>query len=811
VSIAAPQLSRLEALRGLRISIYEGVWATVWMVLTTGAFQIGFARSLGATDFILGLLAGLPAAVGLLQLPASLFVARLGERKRFIAAVSLSGRLCWVLIALLPFAPDPFRLPAFVALLVLSSALMTSGVPAWTSWMSDLVPADARGRYFARRNTVAGVVAMLVPLPAGWFMDRVEPARGFPLLFGIACVAAIGAFTQLVRQPEPPMPRAQRPENPLASLAAPLADRNFRRFLVFSGTVVVGQGLAGQFFLAWQVDKHALALPYLATQMLGAVAAGAGLATTPVWGYLADKYGGRPVLMIASWGVLAAPFLWLFTEPGALWTNIALIVLINILSGACWAAVGLTQFNLLLGLAGPAERATYVAVFSAFTGVVGGIAPVVGGLLMNALATVAFSIGPVHFNNYKLLFALTELVRIAALVLLKAVTDGDSRSTRYVLEQLASSRPVTSYRTIQRLASPTGEAERRETVEKIADLRSPMAVEELARALSDVSPEVREGAAHALGEIGDRRAVPALAQVLGDPAAGIGAVAALALGEIGGSAARDALVQALAGPDAAVRIAAIQALGRIADPQSATALMEALDPIHATRCEAACAALAAIGPRLDLFDAERLLPKLFALLSPAIDRGMRLAAARTLGTLPPTIPGAFAPLVRRIGAETDPAVLARLAVDLVRIARATHRAIDAVIPALERTLEHTRVSALAYLQALTALADATIEPGQFYPLLGLPEMPRDETASRMLRELGRSKELAPAASGALAAFTQGDYADCIARLAGTIRPEATDGPAVALRLLAHRADTRADILAEEALLAIAILASRAGH
>ena len=65
-------LTRLEVLRGLRVSTLDGMYATVWVALTTGAFQIGFARYLGASDFVLGLLAGLPAAVGLLQIPAAL-------------------------------------------------------------------------------------------------------------------------------------------------------------------------------------------------------------------------------------------------------------------------------------------------------------------------------------------------------------------------------------------------------------------------------------------------------------------------------------------------------------------------------------------------------------------------------------------------------------------------------------------------------------------------------------------------------------------------------------------------------------------
>ena len=73
---AAPALSRLDAQRGLHLSIWEGIWATVFNVLTGGAFLTGFALLLHASPFVMGLVAGLPAVVGLLQVPASLWARR---------------------------------------------------------------------------------------------------------------------------------------------------------------------------------------------------------------------------------------------------------------------------------------------------------------------------------------------------------------------------------------------------------------------------------------------------------------------------------------------------------------------------------------------------------------------------------------------------------------------------------------------------------------------------------------------------------------------------------------------------------------
>jgi HEAT repeat protein/MFS-type transporter involved in bile tolerance (Atg22 family) len=821
-------LNRLDILRGLRISTWEAVWATVWLVLTTGAFQTGFAQSqMGATAFQLGLMAGLPAAVNLLQIPASLYVERRGERRKFVGFCSVFGRLLWIPILLIPFLlPANARLPVFLLLLTLSSALISVTVPAWTSWMSDLVPTSSRGEYFGRRNMLAGIVAMLVPLPAGAFLDqavkygRFEPRVGFAVLFGIAATAAIVAVTLILRQPEPPMIRhsdAERP-NPLKSLSAPFEDKAFRPFLLFAATVVCGQTLAGQFFVAWQVGKDALSLPYLTVQILGAIASGAGLLTTPIWGYLSDKYGSRPILTLSAVGTIAAPLLWTMTTPGAFALNTVLIVLLNLISGAAWAGLGLTQFNVLLSTATPATRGTYVAVFSATTGIVGAISPILGGALMSALESVAFFVGPVVFNNYKIAFLLTAAIRVVSVLLLSRVPANESHSTRYVLEQLVSARPFTSYLTARRLSRPSGETARRETVAELERLRSPLAVEELTNALDDVSPEVRERAAHALGTIGDARAIPALAAKLTDPAAGIAEIAADALGEIRDKSGVAPLISVLHGPDAGVRVAAIRALARIGDVEAVPALIPALDVRHPTACEAACLALTSFGKACPTTHIAEAVPRLLYLLSQEVDRGMRFAAARAVGSLAPCIPEqdsakiVYDTLAARLREEADAAVLAQEADALSRLGRALQCPTEEILDVLLPLLEHPAISGLTRKQTLDAIADAVLPPGTFYPYLGMKEMARDEAVSRLLTDLrrrlvsGKSDEestIAARTTDALDAYTSGDFE----RFLETLRTLNPDVPPAINQLLAA-ATRRATVgrgTPEEALLALLVI------
>ena len=156
-TLAPKPLSRLEILRGMRVSTWEGVWATVWMVLTTGPFKSdsrGCSARLTFTSAArraprrrrASSASGVALAIGSGRAGVSLGRAR--SPGGFSGASSRrfpSFRSCRRGAA-----------PVFVALLALSSALLTITVPAWTSWMSDLVPAEVRGALLRQEKHPGG-------------------------------------------------------------------------------------------------------------------------------------------------------------------------------------------------------------------------------------------------------------------------------------------------------------------------------------------------------------------------------------------------------------------------------------------------------------------------------------------------------------------------------------------------------------------------------------------------------------------------------------------------------------------------------
>ena len=786
-----PGLSRLQIQQALRLSTIEGCAATVQGQLTSGAFQTGFALFLGCSSFWLGALGGIPAMAGLVQLVSSFLAQRYGERKALIAGFSVVSRLLWVPILLIPFVlPKTLWVGAFLLLTLLSALSMNVSAPLWTAWITDIVPAASRGRYFGQRNMYAGWVGLVVPIGGGYFLDAAvkrhsggEPAA-FATLFLTASVFALASFGLVLKSPDVPQVKpgvnGEVRESALAYYKAPFADRNFQRITAFLAMMVIGQSVAGQFFTVYQLQY--LHLNYTAFQLLTAVATLASLTSMPLWGYLSDKYGNKPVLMISALLVLVPPLLWILAAPDGipgLWAYGAggrlrvsvtklVIVLLNLFSGLGWAGVGLTQFNLMIGAAPAEKRTVYVSAIAAVSGLAGGLAPLAGGALMVAFSHLSFpKHGYIH-NNYHLLFLIATLTRGLALLLVRPIQEHGSRRTKYVLQQLKASKPIGSFTGIQKLSKSGSASARVQAAERLGRLKTPLAVEELVRALDDVALPVREQAAQALGEIRDPRATLPLVGKLADASSGISGHAATALGKIGDKAALPALAAAAQLGPPTRRLAAMEALGRLSDG-SVTDLLSVLlrDPDGTIRT----AAIRALAERED----------------------------------PAGLPSLLAQLAR----EQEPSNLAILADALGRLGEP--EAAPALLEALGRTQSPTvRREILNAVGSLGGGRDA------FYSYLALEPYARDETVGKILLNLVRryrarasqKKETGAArisvyAKQALAAYTSGDYAFCLGRLVrlAALPPTASDSPA--LWILTALGTQPADgIGVEEALLGV---------
>src|SRR3989338_985978 len=140
--------------KSLKYSIKDGVFASIMSGMSESYIH-AFAVFLKATNAQIGLLSSIPQLmIALFQVPAARITEKLKQRKKIVLISVFFNALTLFLISFLPYLTK-----SVVLLIVLFSLYLlfnSFAVPAWSSWMGDLVDDNKRGRYFGMRNRVTG-------------------------------------------------------------------------------------------------------------------------------------------------------------------------------------------------------------------------------------------------------------------------------------------------------------------------------------------------------------------------------------------------------------------------------------------------------------------------------------------------------------------------------------------------------------------------------------------------------------------------------------------------------------------------------
>ena len=426
----APERLLPDALarRTMRLSIIEGGFAMFFINWTSGSVLTGYALQLGATPTALGLIASVPLLGQAVSPLAAWLVGRRGRRKGVAVATAVAGRGLWLLAALLPLLPVPAeaRSALLVLLVALSSVFIAANGSLWTAWMGDVVPWKERGRYFGLRTGVLGMVGTAASLIAAAWLDRAQAPLSFQVVLITAVASGLLAAVILTRHDEPPLSSARL--HMRSTFTLPLSNRAFRRLLLFAVYWTFAVLVASPFVLPYFLKQ--LHMTYVQVAVWSAISAVTALVLAPAWGRLADRVGNRPVLAVSTFlaGTLL-PLCWMLAAPGRLWP----IWVSGVIDALVWSAINTGIFNLSLATTPRENRAAYIAVFSALTGVAG----FVGGLASGPLLELYRAIHPATtgWTAYHSLFATSAVLRMLAWTLLRRVPEEGAWRTRDLLSR----------------------------------------------------------------------------------------------------------------------------------------------------------------------------------------------------------------------------------------------------------------------------------------------------------------------------------------------------------------------------------------
>jgi MFS family permease len=413
---------------------------------------------LGASELQIGVLAALPFLASLVSMPASAITERTGKRKSIFLGGLYAQRLLWFPIALIPLwlfhrgsaGSGGAPVIVFMGLILLMHGLGAIGGPAWLSWMADIVPDRVRGKYFSRRRQWGILSAIPTALFVGWLLDRMAPAatgghadpaatlRWCAIIFMCAAVFGIIDIAFFRHVPDVPMePRRRVPM--LKLMAGPLRDRQFLWFAAFVATLTFAVTFTGQFVIFYLMDKVGVSGTGLQMMLLVAPML-AQLLVLPIWGHATDRMGKKPVLAIASLGLVPVGLGWCFMGPGMQWLGYVLSV-----GGAVlWTGVEVANLNFVLEFSGSEKGENGGSSYVAVNSVIINIAGCMGGLMSGVIAKLLKDwhwepaiLGITSITFYEVLFVTSAMLRLAAAALflphlVKHKARGTAQTVRFI-------------------------------------------------------------------------------------------------------------------------------------------------------------------------------------------------------------------------------------------------------------------------------------------------------------------------------------------------------------------------------------------
>jgi MFS family permease len=391
--------------------------ALSWQI-TTGAPAILYAQSQGASSFILGLISAFMPLLAIFQLPAAHLLPKYGYR-RFILAGWGSRTLCIFAIAGVPllYAASPgLRLGLLVFFLFAFNLLRGLASGAWWPWMAELIPAPMRGWFLSRDQAFTQIGSILAFELAAFALMGKGPAA--PWQFSVVfLISAIGAtisllFIRLV--PDVTAPEKLNRSGHRVPWGAMLLYPPFFRLMVFNVMYYLMMGGLQAFTVEFlKSAAHYSDDLILHLTSLGFV--GALFTVRPV-GRMADRHGSKPllyvfvlvyVLILVGWWLVSARLV-----GGGLW----IIALLNLGYGIGYVNWNVANNRLMMATMPVMGRNHFFALFIVITSLVWGLAPILWGILLDAIGPRHFATGPVLWNQYSIYFALAMLLAVGTMM-----------------------------------------------------------------------------------------------------------------------------------------------------------------------------------------------------------------------------------------------------------------------------------------------------------------------------------------------------------------------------------------------------------
>ena len=578
---ARTQLTDAEKIRGLPWRIASNALNSPFCLLTIfGSIFPLFLMDLGLPKTQIGFILSLIPFCGLIALFVAPWAARFGAKRTFL---TFYGTRKFV-VALLMFTPlvlassDQQTTMIFIAIIISAFAVCRAiGETAALPWSQENVPDSMRGKVGALTNMAGMSLSILVVLPAAYFINHAEELElaRYSIVIGAGVVIGLISVACAFFIPGgASVPRKRSPSGHTLKMMRALKDRNFVLYLVGFGTVTFAFSAMGRFLPLFLKEQVGLDGGVVVATLDTASHVGM-LLPCFLWGWAADRYGGKPVMMSGLFLSLLLPLCW-WAMPRHSAYSPGITVVLGFLQGVAaygWSTGAGRQ--LFVRVVPPRRKTEYMAVFYAWVSVAMGAGPLVAGLVVDRYGGIVGTQGTFHLDPYTPIFLGSFVFFLTGIFFMSHTRAEGDMPTRRFAGMFLQGNPVAALGSLIRYNLAAEEADRISVTERLGEAKSPLNVDELIEALSDPSFNVRYEAIVSIARTRpDTRLTDALIKVFKGNEPDLSIAAAWALGRAGDKRAIPTLRDALVSGYPLLRTRSARALARLGDTQVIPILLE---------------------------------------------------------------------------------------------------------------------------------------------------------------------------------------------------------------------------------------------
>jgi len=379
-----------------------------------GAPVIVFAKSLGASSTVLGIVASFTPLMTVFQLPAARHLERYGYRQFVLAGWGIRTIFIFLVAAvpMLFFLDNASKMAVLLAALFIFNLLRGISSAAWMPWMAALIPESIRGRFLSVDQLFMYVGCLLSLLASASVMSgRVEPWE-YSFVFLISAIGGTVSLFFIKRIPEVPPGEATKRSSQPVPWGTMLAYRPFLELILFNVIYMAVIGSLGVFTIEFLRDaSHFNVSTVLYLSAFSFVGA---LSVLPFLGGVVDRVGSKPLIRVATGMFFVTISIWALMAGKVLPCHMWMVAALNFLTGAASANFNLANVRITMGTMPEMGRNHFFALFTVITSLGLGASPVIWGLTLDMIGSYEVETGFFHWKRHSIYFVALLVLDVIA-------------------------------------------------------------------------------------------------------------------------------------------------------------------------------------------------------------------------------------------------------------------------------------------------------------------------------------------------------------------------------------------------------------